>query len=66
MKLAIDGKREAASKFACVVVGTVVDPQTLAEFNNKIKPHNAEEFLKAIIHSVVNGDLCIGRKEGAE
>lgn len=51
--------------YSAVVLGTVVEGCVAEQFRKAIEPHTTEEVIKALIHSVINGDLKIAKKGDA-
>lgn len=45
--------------YSAVVLGTVVEQNVAEQFGKAIMPYSAEEVIKALVHSVINGDLKI-------
>ena len=45
--------------YSAVVLGTVVEQDVAEKFGKAIMPYSAEEVIKALVHSVINGDLKI-------
>ena len=52
--------------YSAVVLGTVVEQNVAEQFGKAIMPYSAEEVIKALVHSVINGDLKIKQIGGAD
>lgn len=52
--------------FSAVVLGTLVEGSVAEQFKKAVEPYSTEEAIKAFVYSVINGDLKIAWKGGAD
>lgn len=52
--------------YSAIVLGTVVEQNVAEQFGKAIMPYSSEEVIRALIYSVINGDLKITQIGGTE
>ena len=51
----------AETYYSAVILGTVVEGCVAEQFRKVIEPYTTEEVIKALIYSVIDGDLKIAK-----
>lgn len=60
----IDMEFKATGMFSAVMLGTVVDGSVAEQFRKAIEPYPTDEVIKALVYSVINGDVKVEKAGG--